>query len=216
MMLKGPGGSLVGFPLITFDQTTISRTSDVATASASVHFTNATSAAGLDLIKPSTQSSSSALSYATTVAADYDNDGDIDLYVSSCTGGSQQCRHYLLNNELGRFRDVTRAAGINHTGRDYSAKFADYDNDGYMDLYVLHEGGNLLYRNTGKGTFENVTAKSKAGDKTPEGWRFSLIMTTTETSIYLKHGTALTGSIVIMPTVHSLNRVRKQVSPVKM
>lgn len=167
MELKGPGGSLVGFPLITFDQSTISQTSDVVTAGDAVKFTNATSSAGLDIVRLSGEATGSGLRYATFVAAaDYDNDGDIDLYVSSCYPGSTQCRHFLLNNELGRFKDVTALSGIRHTGREASAHFADYDNDGHLDLYIMREGGNLLYHNTGKGTFENVTVKANAGDKT--------------------------------------------------
>ena len=101
------------------------------------------------------------------MTCDYDNDGDVDLYVSSCPPGSSQCNHYLLNNNLGRFRDVTSTSGLKHSGREFSAAFADYDNDGYFDLYILREGGNLLYRNSGKGTFENVTARSKVGGQTP-------------------------------------------------
>lgn len=165
--LKGPGGSLVGFPLITFDQTTISRTSEMVSAADAVHYTNSTASAGLDIIKPSMETGGAALQNAAhTVAADYDNDGDIDLYVSCCFPASSSCRHYLLNNDLGRFRDVTAVSGIKHSGREYSALFADYDNDGYFDLHIMREGGNLLYRNTGMGTFENVTVSTKAGDRT--------------------------------------------------
>jgi len=168
MDLKGPGGSLVGFPLITFDQSTISQTSDVGKTAEAVHFTNATSSAGLDILKSSGRSAAGDLKYASNVVTcDYDNDGDVDLYVSSCPPGSSQCNHYLLNNNLGRFRDVTSTSGLKHSGREFSAAFADYDNDGYFDLYILREGGNLLYRNSGKGTFENVTARSKVGGQTP-------------------------------------------------
>lgn len=167
MDLKGPGGSLVGFPLITFDQTTISKTTDMTLAAEAIRFTNATATAGLAIVKPAGEVTGSGLKYASNViTGDYDNDGDIDLYVSCCYPGSSPCRHYLLNNDLGRFKDVTISSGLKHQGREFSAAFADYDNDGYLDLYILREGGNLLYRNTGKGTFENVTVKSKTGDKT--------------------------------------------------
>ena len=59
-----------------------------------------------------------------------------------------------------------RRGGINHTGKESSAAFADYDNDGFLDLYIVKESGNLLYRNAGKGNFEDVTSKAKAGGKT--------------------------------------------------
>ena len=65
-----------------------------------------------------------------------------------------------------RQKDVSAAAGLKHTGRESAAVFADFNNDGHLDLYSLKEGGSILYQNTGKGTFENVTLKAKVGDKT--------------------------------------------------
>lgn len=165
--LKGPGGSLVGFPIITFDQSTISQTSDFASSLNAVRFTDATASSGLDFVKPfGTAGGSGSGSGTFVTAGDYDNDGDIDLYVSSCPPGSSACRHYLFNNNLGRFKDVSAAAGLKHTARESSAVFADFNNDGYLDIYILKEGGSILYQNTGKGTFENVTLKAKVGDKT--------------------------------------------------
>ena len=67
---------------------------------------------------------------------------------------------------MGKFTDVSKEAGINHSGKESSAAFADYDNDGFLDLFVMKEGGDILYRNTGKGIFEDVTDKAKAGSKT--------------------------------------------------
>ena len=46
-------------------------------------------------------------------------------------------------------------------GSEKSASFADFDNDGFLDLYVVSENGDLLYRNSGNGTFEDVTATFK-------------------------------------------------------
>ncbi|HBZ22298.1 MAG TPA: hypothetical protein DEO60_14290, partial [Bacteroidales bacterium] len=96
----------------------------------------------------------------------YDGDGDIDLYAGSYDPASSSYKHFLFNNEMGKFTDVTKDAGLNHSGNEASATFADFDNDGFSDLFVMKEGGDLLYRNTGKGTFENVTDKSKAGSRT--------------------------------------------------
>ncbi len=67
---------------------------------------------------------------------------------------------------MGKYTDVTREAGLNHSGNEASAAFADFDNDGFPDLFVMKDGGDILYRNTGKGTFEDVTAKAKAGSST--------------------------------------------------
>ena len=98
--------------------------------------------------------------------ADYDSDGDIDLYVGSYDPASSSYKHYLFNNDMRRFKDVSSEAGIKHTGKESSATFADFDNDGFLDLYIVKEGGDILYRNVGKGVFEDVTAKAKIGSKT--------------------------------------------------
>ncbi|MBI3463886.1 MAG: CRTAC1 family protein [Planctomycetes bacterium] len=120
--------------------------------------------------------------------ADYDNDGDQDLFVTSTRGGN-----VLFRNEGGGvMRDVTDAAGLAHVGHSQTAVFFDYDNDGYLDLYVLNTsqwttetfdaasryfvgkgtpGGidevirspkefNILYRNDRDGTFTDVTAEA--------------------------------------------------------
>jgi hypothetical protein len=67
---------------------------------------------------------------------------------------------------MGRFKDVSEEAGLKHSGKESSATFADYDNDGFLDLFIVKEGGDILYRNAGKGIFENVTDKAQVGSKT--------------------------------------------------
>ena len=47
-----------------------------------------------------------------------------------------------------------------HSGKESSASFADYDNDGFLDLYIVREDGDMLYRNSGKGVFEDVTVRA--------------------------------------------------------
>ena len=167
MDLKGPGGSLVGFPLITFDQQTFFQAGDSKSWLDAINYTNATASAGLDVVETFKEGENTEFKYSTHVSvSDYDGDGDIDLYVGSYYPKSTTYKHYLFNNEMGRFKDVSDDAGIRHSGKESSAIFADYDNDGFLDLYIIKEGGNILYRNTGKGTFEDVTEKAKAGDNT--------------------------------------------------
>jgi hypothetical protein len=116
------------------------------------------------------------------VQADYDNDGRVDLFVAR--GGWQRpMRDSLLRqNPDGTFTDVTRAAGVERVFRTQSAAFADFDGDGWLDLFVGHEEAHsVLYRNRGDGTFEDVTERAglvfnaftKAvawGDFDDDGW----------------------------------------------
>ena len=167
MELKGPGGSLVGFPLISYDQQSSSHVADNKSLLDVIKFANATSSAGLDMIPSFKEGESIEFKNFTHVeASDYDGDGDVDLYVGSYDQTTSSYKHYLFNNDLGRFNDVSEEVGISYTGKESSATFADYDNDGFLDIYIVRENGDLLYRNAGKGVFEDVTGKAKIGSKT--------------------------------------------------
>jgi hypothetical protein len=117
--------------------------------------------------------------------ADYDNDGRQDLYVTSTQGGNVLFR----NRGDGTFEDVTAKAKLSHVGHSQTAAFFDYDNDGYLDLFLTNTARwtlntfdaalhyfpgpsgfrelasspveyNILYRNNRDGTFTDVTAKA--------------------------------------------------------
>ncbi len=91
-------------------------------------------------------------------ATDYDNDGRIDLFVMR-GGWEFPMRNSLLhNNGDGTFTDVTRASGLSSgLYRTHSAAWADFDNDGWIDLFVGHEEApSSLFRNMGNGTFVDV------------------------------------------------------------
>jgi hypothetical protein len=96
------------------------------------------------------------------VQADYDNDGWLDLFVPRGAWLDTPMRPSLLrNNGDGKFKDVTQAAGILHPANSISAAWVDYDNDGFLDLFVCSDiGANLLFRNQGDGTFEEVAARA--------------------------------------------------------
>ena len=96
--------------------------------------------------------------------ADYDNDGYLDLYITrgGWSGAAENTLYH--NNGDGTFTDVTHTAGVADPQSSFCAAWADYDNDGYLDLYiadgVIGDGAaNVLYRNNGDGTFTN-TAES--------------------------------------------------------
>ena len=95
---------------------------------------------------------------------DYDNDGLLDMYVPregtlAGTGGT-----LYHNNGDGTFSDVTAAAGVSTLANSWAAIWGDYDNDGYLDLFVTNSGDgitgagnkNMLYHNNGDGTFTDV------------------------------------------------------------
>ena len=159
--LKGPGGSLVGSPVITFDKQKDSpQTGDWETLLAAIKFTDITSSAGLDFSTGGEVDGNK----THLAACDFDGDGDTDLYAGCFDTESKTYKHYLLINEWGVFKDGSEKAGISHKGTEYSAQFADYNNDGFIDLYIVKEGANILYKNSGEGTFKDVTKKAKVGD----------------------------------------------------
>ncbi|MEZ6109791.1 MAG: VCBS repeat-containing protein [Pirellulaceae bacterium] len=106
-------------------------------------------------------------------AFDYDNDGDTDLYfLNGMRNGSaygQPFYHESIVSQRwgGRFTDVTEYAGVGDPGFGLGVAVADYDNDGYQDLYVSNFGVNVLYRNRGDGTFANASDEAAvAGGET--------------------------------------------------
>ena len=103
------------------------------------------------------------------IAADYDNDGDVDLLVLRGAWHflDGKIRNSLLRNDGGRFTDVTREAGLAEPALPtQSGCFADFDNDGDLDLYVGNEhweplgleAPGQLFRNEGDGTFVDIAA----------------------------------------------------------
>ena len=150
-------------------------------------FTDVTAETGLDV-------NNSRWSFA-AAWADYDADGDQDLYVANDFG-----RNNLYRNDDGRFVDVAAEAGVEDSASGMSVSWADYDGDGLLDLYVGNmfsaagnrivpqDGfkpgtaasvksdfrrfarGNTLFRNAGDGTFRDV---SEAAGVTMGRWAWS-------------------------------------------
>lgn len=101
------------------------------------------------------------------VLFDFDNDGDLDLYLvqgnSLLPATESSPTNRLYRNDAGIFVDITTAANLGDTGYGLGAVAADYNSDGYRDLYVTNLGKNVLYRNNGDGTFTDVTEHARVG-----------------------------------------------------
>ena len=101
---------------------------------------------------------------------DFDKDGLLDIYfVNSPTvetaSNPKTARSELWRNRGdGTYVDVTDKAGVGYPGWGMGVVAADFDNDGWDDLYVTCYGPNRLYRNNGDGTFADVTEKAGVGD----------------------------------------------------
>lgn len=97
---------------------------------------------------------------------DLNGDGRPDIYLlngaplpGAPPDGSYGNRFYI-NNGDGTFRDATDASGLRDGGYCMGVCAGDYDNDGFVDLYVTHLGRNRLYHNNGNGTFTEVAARA--------------------------------------------------------
>ena len=109
---------------------------------------------------------------------DYDNDGWMDIYLVNSgpadffTPSAALKNALYHNNHDGTFTDVTDKAGVAGGSFGMGVAAADYDGDGWVDLYITSYGRNILYHNNGDGTFADVT--EKAGVAAP-GWSTSAV-----------------------------------------
>jgi enediyne biosynthesis protein E4 len=98
---------------------------------------------------------------------DYNNDGWPDIYFvngaaipSLEKSGPEHHNRLFRNNGDGTFTDVTLQAGVAGAGYGMGVAAADFDNDGFTDLFIAGVNRNMLFRNRGDGTFEDVTEKT--------------------------------------------------------
>ena len=104
-----------------------------------------------------------------TVWTDYDNDGDLDLYLSKCRGGvssssdPRRINMFFRNDGAAGFTNIAAQPGIGMAfgAQSWAADFGDINNDGHLDCFVgNHHEASVLMRSNGDGTFSNVTAAS--------------------------------------------------------
>ena len=104
---------------------------------------------------------------------DYDNDGDLDVYLvqgapidasARPATGNRLFRNDGVIGGIPRFTDVTEQAAVGTKSVGMGVAVGDVDNDGWLDLYVTAFGSNVLYRNRGDGTFVDVTGQAHVDD----------------------------------------------------
>jgi hypothetical protein len=98
---------------------------------------------------------------------DYDNDGWLDIYLVNGSNfdaldGKREAPHAALfhNNHDGTFTDVAAKAGVTNDRWGFGVAIADYDNDGWPDIFVTNLGKNRLYHNNHDGTFTDVAERA--------------------------------------------------------
>jgi hypothetical protein len=107
------------------------------------------------------------------VQTDYNNDGLLDVFIARGAWFTTPMRPSLLrNNGGGTFTDATAEAGLLAPANSISAQWADFDNDGHLDLFVCNETGPCrLYRNLGNGSFREVAAAAGVAGSKSSGWK---------------------------------------------
>ncbi len=104
---------------------------------------------------------------------DHDLDGDLDVYFTNGSAlegfaaGQEPADAFYVNEGRGRFVDATAKTGLGDRHWTCGVRVADYDGDGWPDLFLTNYGPDVLYRNRGDGTFEDVTERAGVGDA---GW----------------------------------------------
>lgn len=90
---------------------------------------------------------------------DYDNDGDLDMYLTNYAGTTGGMANHMYRNDKGAFTKITTGAIVTDREVSLGNIWADFDNDGDLDCLVTNEGGapNRYYTNNGEGTFTRVT-----------------------------------------------------------
>jgi len=121
--LRGPPGTLVGIPNLTFSHEFSLRVQEEEAVLAALRFTDATAMAGLDLVPTGEKPGGPTQEHRTAIAvADFDGDGDQDLYAARKVAADSGSSSFLLRNDLGRFIETTAEAGVQHRHAEFDQR----------------------------------------------------------------------------------------------
>ena len=187
--LRGNPGPISGKPLYRFTNLKPPNMTIKEKALISIKFVDITENIGLGNISQ----------VSTFDIADYDGDGTQDMFISQWKGNNKNTKHSILYNQNGALEAVNDNSGIKHNGRDIKSVTADYDNDGFLDLLIINNEESKLYKNDGRGKFNDMTNASvlslpvntmKAGffDYDLEGDLDLFVVTSKKNQLYRNNG----------------------------
>ena len=154
MEVRGTKGPIAGNPITHFMNTQTSTRDQKSKKIRNITFKDVTSSSNLSIANVGFDMENIDDKYYPIFAlGDYDLDGDIDLFNINRTSPDNKGGGILLENEGGYFNNRSSYTDFKHDGKDQSVIFSDYDNDGYLDLYICNSVGDKLYRNLGNGKF---------------------------------------------------------------
>jgi enediyne biosynthesis protein E4 len=197
--MKRPGGSAIASPsrdlcaivwLLLIASLSPRVTGSMRSSQDSPSFTNVTPFTGITFVHDNSPTTNKYLIETMgggVALLDYDKDGWLDVFFTNgarlrdpmprdgapIKSDPRFWNRLYRNNANGTFTDVTHKAGVSlagGTGYGMGVAVADYDNDGFEDLYVTNYGGNVLYHNNGNGTFSDLTLRAGV---TVGGWSSS-------------------------------------------
>jgi hypothetical protein len=105
-----------------------------------------------------------------SIFTDYDDDGDIDFYITKCRQGVTNAAdprriNQLFRNDNGLFTEVGQAAGLRLGEQSWVTDFGDINNDGFLDAFVMHhDAPSQMFLNNGNGTFTDITVAAGLDD----------------------------------------------------
>ena len=159
--IEGNNNPFSGNPIYKFLKIKTPEKNEVNSIPNYIEFADITEKVGLDILNRSDKNN---IDKAFFALGDYDLDGDEDVFLSKWSFSKKISQRVLLNNEEGSFLKSKKEVEINHSGQDIFALFIDYDDNGYLDLFVSNREQNKLYKNLKNGKFDLISSALSNGN----------------------------------------------------